>query len=126
MTTATVPAPKGVKAQSTKGRSAPTGHCNEVLIVGRLSMAAEERMLPSGDTVVGWRLVVQRPTGAPRAGSDVIDCAAFGARVKRSALGWEAGAVIKIEGALRRRFWRAESGTASRYEIEVSHASRVN
>jgi single-strand DNA-binding protein len=96
-----------------------------VLVVGRLSMAAEERELRSGDQLVSWRLIVQRPPGAARAGSDVIDCAAFGARVRRSALGWEPGAVIRVEGALRRRFWRGEGGTASRYEIEVSHASRV-
>jgi single-strand DNA-binding protein len=125
MATTAASATKGVKEQGTKVRPPSAGHCNEVLIVGRLSMAAEERELPSGDRVVSWRLVVQRPTGASRAGSDVIDCAAFGARVKRSALGWEAGAVIRVQGSLRRRFWRAESGTASRYEIEVSHASRV-
>jgi single-strand DNA-binding protein len=119
------PATKGGKEQRPTRRSTSAGHCNEVLIVGRLSMAAQERVLPSGDAVVSWRLVVQRPPGAARAGSDVIDCAAFNARVRRSALAWEAGAVIRVEGALRRRFWRAESGTASRYEIEVSHASRV-
>ncbi|MGN6472410.1 MAG: single-stranded DNA-binding protein [Mycobacteriales bacterium] len=100
-------------------------HRNEVLVVGRLSTSAEARELPSGDEVVSWRLVVDRPSTAPRAGVDVIDCVAFAARVRRAALKWHPGDVIEVEGALRRRFWRTSSGTASRYELETSRAGRV-
>lgn len=100
-------------------------HRNEVLVTGRLSMAAEERELPSGDEVVSWRLVVERPHNAERPGMDVIDCAAFGVRLRRAAMRWVPGDVIEVEGALRRRFWRTGTGTASRYEIEVRRAARV-
>ena len=97
-------------------------HRNVVHIVGRLSMPAEQRELPSGDEVVTWRLVVNRD--GERRGVDVIDCAAFAARVRRAAMKWQSGDVIEVEGALRRRFWRGERGTASRFEVEVSRASR--
>jgi single-strand DNA-binding protein len=104
---------------------AKTMHRNEVLVTGRLSMAAAERQLPSGDEVVSWRLVVERPQNADRSGMDVIDCAAFGVRIRRAALKWLPGDVIEVEGALRRRFWRTGTGTASRYEVEVRRAARV-
>lgn len=102
-----------------------TEHRNQVLVTGRLSMAAEERALPSGDEVVSWRLVVERPQSSERSGMDVIDCAAFGVRTRRAALKWQPGDLIEVEGALRRRFWRTGSGTASRYEVEVRRAARL-
>jgi single-strand DNA-binding protein len=94
-----------------------------VILVGRLSTAAQERELPSGDLLVNWRLVVERPADAARTGIDVIECAAYAPRIRRAALKWQPGTQIQVEGALRRRFWRSPTGTASRYEIEVSRAS---
>ncbi len=37
---------------------------NEVLLRGRLSGAPEQRVLPSGDTVWTFRVVIGRPPGA--------------------------------------------------------------
>jgi single-strand DNA-binding protein len=99
-------------------RNAEPVHRNEVSMVGRLSSYATAKQLPSGDEVVTWRLVVERHGG----GIDVIDCAAFAARLRRSAGKWLPGDTIEVEGALRRRFWRGVAGTASRYEVEVSRA----
>jgi len=107
------------------GASSRVDHKNEVLVTGRLSVPAEARELPSGDEVVSWRLVVDRPSTAQRGGIDAIDCVAFAARLRRAALKWQPGEVIEVEGALRRRFWRAGTGTASRFEVEVSRAARV-
>ncbi len=101
------------------------GHRNEVFVTGRLSTPAESRELPSGDQVVSWRLVVDRPATAQRSGIDAIDCVAYAARVRRTALKWQPGEVIEVEGSLRRRFWRAGTGTASRFDVEVSRAARV-
>ena len=36
---------------------------NEVLLLGRLSVAPEPRELPSGDEITTFRLVVDRPPG---------------------------------------------------------------
>jgi single-strand DNA-binding protein len=118
-------APASAAARTAAQRKTSIDHRNEVQVTGRLSMAAEERELPSGDQVVGWRLVVDRPRDSERTGIDVIDCAAFATRIRRAALKWQPGDVIEVEGALRRRFWRAGAGTASRYEVEVRRAARV-
>jgi single-strand DNA-binding protein len=105
---------------------------NEVALVGRLAAAPEERTLPSGDALVVFRLVVDRPPGArrTRAGRrsptvDTIDCAVSTAALRRKVLGWSAGDVLELGGALRRRFWRGVHGPASRCEVEVREARRL-
>lgn len=105
-------------------RRAALDHRNDVFVTGRLSTYVDERTLPSGDEVASWRLIVDRPANASRGGIDAIDCVAFPARLRRAAMKWQPGEVIEVEGALRRRFWRTSSGTASRFEIEVSRAVR--
>lgn len=99
---------------------------NEVRLVGRVSGAALERTLPSGDVVVQVRLVVPRTSRmtssrqrAPRATVDTIDLACWRAGVRRKALRLSEGAQVEVRGALRRRFWRTPAGPASRYEVEV-------
>jgi single-strand DNA-binding protein len=106
--------------------SEPTAieHRNEVVVIGRLSAVAVGRQLPSGDEIVTWRLIVDRP---PRRGGrnyDVLSCVAFKARVRRQALSWQPGDIVEISGALRHRFWRAVSGIQSKSEVEVETASR--
>ena len=106
----------------------PTVHRNEVLLGGRLSTAAQERELPSGDLVVTFRLVIDRPAGSrarARASVDALECSAFRADVRRRALAWSPGDVVQVEGSLRRRFWRSPSGPTSRGEVEVERARRV-
>lgn len=105
---------------------------NEVVLVGRLSAPAEERILPSGDVMTIWRLVVDRPRskrtlpeGARPPTVDALECVAWTRAVQRSAAAWESGDVVSVEGALRRRFWRAAGGPSSRYEIEVTKAKRL-
>jgi single-strand DNA-binding protein len=106
---------------------------NEVFVVGRLAAEAQKRELPSGDELTTWRLVVDRPASRRRTPErarettvDTLDCVAWSAGLQRSAAGWSPGDVVSIEGAVRRRFWRAGAGgVASRYEIEVLKAKRV-
>ena len=101
-------------------------HRNEVLLVGRLSAVPEVRVLPSGDEITTWRLVVAREEAVEgRAGQDTIDCTAWTPRARKSAAAWAAGDVVEVEGALRRRFWKTPAALASRCEIEVSRVRRV-
>lgn len=104
---------------------------NTVVLVGRVSAAPELRDLPSGDVLVTFRLVVPRAGPGPGAAGtkrtakerttvDVIDVACWSARTRRSALGLEAGRQARVEGSLRRRFFRTGVSTASRYEVEAS------
>lgn len=105
---------------------------NEVVLVGRVAAEPEERALPSGDVIVTWRLVVDRPPGlrtpppGVRASTvDTLDCVAWADEPKRSALALAPGDVARLEGALRRRFWRSGAGAASRCEVEVSGLRRL-
>lgn len=103
---------------------------NEVLLVGRLSTPPTERELPSGDPLVMFRVVVDRPAArrgepARRATVDTLECVAWTAALRRAACAWSAGDVLEVQGALRRRFWRSPGGLGSRYEIEVSRARRL-
>ena len=105
---------------------------NEVVLVGRVSGVPQERELPSGDALVSWRVVVDRPAPrrAPPPGVrsptiDTVDCVAWTGRVRRTARGLADGDVVAVEGALRRRFWRSGSGPASRTEVEVQALRRL-
>lgn len=94
---------------------------NEVRLVGRLLAVAEERTLPSGDTLQTFRVTVRR--ALPLRGKQTVDsleCVAWDARVKRSVGKWRPGDVVEVSGALRRRFFRTAAGAASRAEVEVT------
>jgi single-strand DNA-binding protein len=100
-----------------------------VLLRGRLSGAPEERVLPSGDTVWTFRVVVRRPqdpttgragpTGGGR-GVDTLECAVWSGRVKKSVPAWRDADTVEVAGALRRRFFRAGGATVSRVEVDVA------
>src|SRR3954447_1643206 len=99
----------------------------QVLLVRRLSAAPEIRVLPSGDEITTWRLlVVARDVVEGRPGQDTLDCTAWTARARKAAAAWDAGDVVEVEGALRRRFWKTPAALASRCEIEVSRVRRVS
>ena len=104
-------------------------HRNEVVLTGRLSAPAEERILPSGDTLVTFRLVVTRPehmrTRTRTHGIDTIDCAAWRADIRRAVQRWQPGDVIEVIGSLRRRFWRGAMGPTSRTEVEAFKVKRL-
>ena len=95
---------------------------NEVRLVGRLSQAPQERVLPSGDSVWTFRVVVPRRRGAARSRQavDAIECAAWSARARRSVSSWSADDVVQVTGELHRRFFRAGGAVASRVEVEMS------
>jgi len=99
-------------------------HRNEIVLVGRVTTPATERVLPSGDVVQQWRVTVDR-AGAD-GGFDVVTCTGWTARTRRAAATWQRGDVVEVAGALRRRVWRTGGGAvASLYEVEVSKARRV-
>jgi single-strand DNA-binding protein len=125
MTTQIRKAPPGArKKPSAKLPGSTEGHRNEVVVCGRLSATAVTKELPSGDEIVNWRLVVDRPMSDGSRKVDLVDCTTFGARVRRQAVGWSEGDVIEVVGSLRRRFWRGAGGLQSRCEVEVDTATR--
>ena len=108
----------------------PVDTVNEVVLVGRVAAAASAKTLPSGDELVTWRLVVDRPPAESTTGRtvtvDTVDCVAWRPGVRRAAGTWSAGDVVRVEGSLRRRFWRSPTGPASRYEVEARAVRRVS
>lgn len=100
-----------------------------VVLQGRLGSRIEQRELPSGDHVTTFTVVVDRPPGARRRGSavrvDAIACQTFRADVVRRLLRMEPGQPVRIEGSLRRRFWRSGVGLGSAMEVEVVRLQRL-
>jgi len=93
---------------------------NSVLLVGRVTSEAEEIALPSGETLVRFRIVVPREKPTTKATVDTIDCVTFKAVSQRKARTLAIGDIVEITGELRRRFWKAGAGVASRVEVEIS------
>lgn len=94
---------------------------NHVEITGRVSGGPSRRELPSGDELVTLRVVVSRGDGQP---VDTIDCACWSSASRRAALRLEDGTRVRVEGSLRRRFFRTPAGAANRYEVEVRRLVR--
>ncbi len=113
---------------STIGPDQGAGVTNEVRLTGRLTSPPQERVLPSGDAIVTFRMSMVREATPMTRGStktsDWVDCVAFGARVRRTVGSWAVGDPVTVEGALRRRFYRSADGAATRLEVEVLRASR--
>ena len=96
---------------------------NDVVLCGRVAAPADERELPSGDTIVTARLIVDRDAAAhgPVVSSASTPSTAWpGLRASSAAMrGWEQGERVEIEGAIRRRFFRGATGPVSRVEVEI-------
>jgi single-strand DNA-binding protein len=98
---------------------------NDVRLVGRVSQAPQERVLPSGDVLWTFRVVVPRPRSSGRTSVDALDCAAWSKGAQRSIATWAADDIVEVTGAMRRRFFRAGVAAASRVEVEVSRGKVI-
>jgi single-strand DNA-binding protein len=100
--------------------------CNEVLLVGRVSAPASLKELPSGDKVVEFRVIVDRRSSRGKKREvDTLDIAAWSASARKSALSVKAEEWIEVQGAVRRRFWQAPHGLASRWQVEALSITRL-
>lgn len=96
-------------------------YINDVSLVGRLSDIPLVKTLPSGDLIMVWRLIVDRPAAecrTPRRVVDTINCVTFDSRLFGPAGEWRPDQLLEIHGALRRRFWPG----GSRCEVVVDQA----
>jgi single-strand DNA-binding protein len=102
--------------------------CADVSIVGRLGSRVGRKELPSGDSVAVFTVIVDRPPGSRPSGSrvsvDAIACQAFRAGVVRRLETLDPGTWVRVDGRLRRRFWRTGAGLGSAMEVEVSRLVR--
>jgi len=95
---------------------------NDLLLRGRVSAPAIEKELPSGDKIVEFRLIVSREKCE---GVDTLDIAAWSAKSRRSALSLKSDEWIEVSGSIHRRFWKAVSGLASRWQVEAIEIRRI-
>lgn len=95
---------------------------NLVQLVGRVSGEPKQRELPSGDTVVEFRMIIERDD---REGVDTIDVAAWKASLRKKALRFKGDDWLSLKGVLRRRFWRSPTGIASRWQVEARELLRL-
>jgi single-strand DNA-binding protein len=98
----------------------------EVRLVGRVTSLAIAKVLPSGDKVVEFRVVIGREK--MRNGKkevDSLDIAAWSASARRAALAVKIDTWVEVRGSVRRRFWRAPTGLASRWQVEASDVVRL-
>ena len=103
---------------------------NEVHLQGCVSSLPTAKILPSGDEVVEFRIVIdrmQRRGGQKslRREVDSLEIAAWNPRERRAALKLQPGDWVRIEGSVHRRFWSSPKGIASRWQIEVSVLGRL-
>ena len=99
---------------------------NSVLLVGRVTSKGVEKLLPSGDKVVEFRIVVGRAKSrGARKEVDSLDIAAWSAKTRKAALSIKIDSWVQVSGAVRRRFWQAPSGLASRWQVEASEVLRL-
>lgn len=100
---------------------------NDVRLVGRLGRQVEQRVLPSGDEITVFSIVVDRPAGERRGRTkvDTIGCVTMRKQVGASAASWPDGQWVEAFGALRRRFWRSGQGVASSTEVDVRTMRRL-
>ena len=104
------------------------GSFSEATVVGRLGARVDQRELPSGDTVTIFTVVVDRPARerGPTGGHvDSIACQTFRAGVARRLDSLAAGDWVRVDGTLRRRFWRSGAGLGSAMEVDVRRLERV-
>ncbi|MEJ0014577.1 MAG: single-stranded DNA-binding protein [Actinomycetota bacterium] len=115
-----------VKSKSEEFDSVLRNPRNEVYLEGRVSNLPTQKQLPSGDTVVEFRIVIDRRTkrGTKRE-VDTLDVAVWLAKSRKSALSLCVDDWVAVEGAVRRRFWKAPTGLASRWQVEASQLRRL-
>ncbi|MEU8251923.1 single-stranded DNA-binding protein [Nonomuraea sp. NPDC048916] len=101
---------------------------NEVVLVGRLSMAAEDKTLPSGDTLTKWRLVVRRRRRHKRgeALTDSIPCVTFNPEAAAIVHSLNLHDTLEVTGAFRCRIYGPSTAKVWRYEVEVVTAKAVD
>ena len=104
-----------------------TDSANHVTLAGRISADPESRILPSGDEVVSFRLIVPRSAAARRRSKqpvDTIECSVWTAALRRTVRRFAAGDQVVVTGELRRRFSRMAGGAVSRVTVDVDSCRR--
>jgi single-strand DNA-binding protein len=97
-------------------------------LAGQISGEPVDRQLPSGDHVASFRVVVPRSPAArrrTRQSVDTVECSAWSAKLRRTAMRLVAGDQVTVSGALRRTFRRTGAGVTSWVTVDVDQIERT-
>jgi single-strand DNA-binding protein len=91
--------------------------CNVVVVAGRLSRPAEQRVLPSGERLVTMQVTVDRTDNRGRVAgrAETVPVVWFDPPASAGTLDVEESVVVA--GRVRRRFFQAGGSTQSRTEV---------
>lgn len=92
---------------------------NEVAVAGRLSRPAEQRVLPSGGSLVSLEVTVPRAAGP----NETVPVSWADAPAWSVTL--DVGQEVLVVGRVRRRFFRAGGATQSRTEVVAHRVVRL-
>lgn len=98
---------------------------NDVRLVGRLGARVAVRVLPSGDELVEFSVIVDRePAGRTRK-VDTVACQTSLTPVRAEIESLREGAWVEVRGCLRRRFWRGPQGLGSALAVDARTVMRM-
>lgn len=95
---------------------------NHVRLAGRVTGMPTERELPSGDTIVTFRITVDRSAKVLRRSKqrvDTFECTAWTAKSRRVASRLTEKQEVTVSGELRRRFTRIGGAPSSWINVDV-------
>lgn len=95
---------------------------NHVELLGRVSAEPESRVLPSGDQIMSFRIIVNRDAAARRRSRqtvDTVECTAWTAALRKKVARLAPGTVVQVGGQLRSRFSRTAGGVISRVTVDL-------
>ncbi len=96
---------------------------NKVILMGNLTRDPELRSTPSGQSVAGFSLAVNRSwknaNGETQEAVDYIDCNAWGKAGEIIAQYMTKGSAILVSGRLQQRSWEQEGQKRSKVEVVV-------
>lgn len=101
---------------------------NHVVLRGRVADLAESRILPSGDEIASFRLIVDRSRTARRRSRqlvDTFDCSAWTAKLRGQSLRLKPGDRVEVTGELRRLFSRQGPGVSSRVFVDLGSVKKL-
>ncbi len=96
---------------------------NIVILRGVLTRPAEQRLLPSGDTLVAYDVRISNDDG-PAESVPVVWSPPAGRGLRERHL-LDTGETVVVTGRVRRRFYRAGGATQSRTEVVANAVVRA-
>lgn len=96
---------------------------NKVILLGNLTRDPELRTIPSGQTVCGFSLAVNRSwknaEGETQEAVDYVDCNAWGKAGELINQYMQKGRAILVSGRLQQRSWEQDGQKRSKIEVVV-------